>query len=116
MPPARIVSTADAAGVEHALVAAAQVELLVRVTAHDHRLAGAREHRREPPRGRRARDPLVVVPWRAMAEQHRAEAVDLQRDRLLERGEVVAVRAVDLPDGPQHRPHHLVVALGRRTA
>ena len=95
-----LVRHADRARVEDRPPVGAERELVVRVPAHDGRLGDAVEHRPQPLGRRDLRDDLHVAARRAVAEEHRAQVVDRQRDDRLEGGEEVPVRAVDAPGAP----------------
>src|SRR3954447_25878139 len=105
-----LVGHADRPRVEHGPPVELERELVVRVAADDGPLGDAVEHRPQALGRRDLRDDLGVAARRPVAEEDRSEVVDRERDDRLERGEEVAVRAVDARRAPRGEP---LEALGR---
>jgi hypothetical protein len=78
-PP--LVGHTDAAGVDHAAVVEPAVELVVRVAADDGGLFDAVQDPAQPLVGGDGGDRLEIATRRAVAEERRPEALDLERQR-----------------------------------
>jgi hypothetical protein len=95
------VAQADRARVDDPPPIGQPVEWHVRVPDH-HRRLGQPGERRLVVRDRAVhQDELVVVPGRAVAERHRPQTVDVQRDGQRQIGQQIAVRPADPGRAPR---------------
>ncbi|MDP8927426.1 MAG: hypothetical protein M3O70_02315 [Actinomycetota bacterium] len=88
------------AHVDDPVAADSSVELHVGVSAHDHVSISVLEHLEEILLGCGLYHDLRVVPGSGMAEQHRPEAVELERDRGRQLGQPIPLVARDLLSAP----------------